>query len=75
MVRYLCWQLLLHMNISIWSLVLGLLGLKSVGRQVGVAGFQIVLIDDANYYVLRWVKSDGVVVVLCIWHSLCSWLG
>ena len=63
------------MNISIWSLELGLLGLESVGRQMGVAGFQIVLIDDADCYVLRWVKSGGVVVVLYIWHSFCSWLG
>lgn len=52
------------MSISIWSLVLELLGLESVGCKVGIAGFRIVLFDDADCYVLRWVESGGVVVVL-----------
>jgi len=72
-VRYLWWQLLLHMSILIWSLVLELLGLESAGRQAMFAGFRIVLTYDAGCYVLRWVGSGSVVVVLYIWHSLCNW--
>lgn len=58
------------MNISIVSLMLEL-----VGWQVGFAGCWIVLIDDGNCYVLSWLESGGVVVVLYIWHSLCNWQG